>query len=275
MTRRAQPWLGTLVDITIADALAEEALARCFEAAFSRIAEIHRLMSFHATDSALSAINRAAVDTPIAVDADTLYVIETALRLHQASDGIFNIACAGQLVAWDMLPSPPGLMPRHHPSDSGVEILRCGRLRKTRPVWLDLGGIAKGYAVDQAIAALRDCGVTSACVNAGGDVRVLGQPTFPIFIRDPDTVTAAAARVDLSDAALATSGSYFSRHAHDGAEVSALLDGRTGSAFVMTRSASVIAPECMIADALTKVVLISGDPDHPILARFGARAFIL
>jgi thiamine biosynthesis lipoprotein len=79
----------------------------------------------------------------------------------------------------------------------------------------------------------------------------------------------------LSNAALATSGSYFSAHSHRGRPVSALLDARDGKALIAVRSASVRAGRCAAADALTKVVLATGDYEHPALAAFGATAFLI
>jgi thiamine biosynthesis lipoprotein len=112
-------------------------------------------------------------------------------------------------------------------------------------------------------------------VNAGGDLRVFGESDFPVAIRDPRSPTEIALHVQLRDEALATSGSYFSRKQIDGCEVSALLNGRTGAALTAAVSTSVRAPSCMLADALTKVVLASGDAAHPALRQFGATAFIL
>jgi thiamine biosynthesis lipoprotein len=79
----------------------------------------------------------------------------------------------------------------------------------------------------------------------------------------------------LFDAALATSGSYFSAHEHEGAVVSALLDARDGRPLVSSTSVSVQAQRCVVADALTKVVLATGDCTHPALAAFGATAFLI
>lgn len=275
MKRRAQPWLGTLVDISIADDLSAVALANAFTAAFARIAEVHRLMSFHAPDSDVARINHAPVDSVVAVDAHTFAVIETALMLSRASDSIFNIGCATRLAQWDLLPRPTTALPEYGADSDGLAIVDDRRLRKTRPMLIDLGGIAKGYAVDQAISALQECGIVSACVNAGGDLRVLGKATFPIVIRNPYTITTAAREIALADVALATSASYFSRRESHEETVSALVDGRDGTAITSTPSFSVIAPTCMLADALTKIVAATGEHTHPLLHRFGASAFII
>ena len=275
MKRRAQPWLGTLVDITIADALEDDALNACFNLAFARIAEIHQLMSFHDPASDVSRINAALPGTSIEVHLHTCEVLRTALDMKAASDGLFDIGCAGQLVEWGYLPPVHRGAARYRSGQSVLELEAGQRVRKTDASLIDLGGIAKGYAVDQAVAALKKGGIRSACVNAGGDLRVFGERTFPVAIRDPRSPTALALQVQLRDEALATSGSYFSRKQIDAREVSALLNGRTGEPMLAAASASVRAPGCMLADALTKVVLASGDAAHPALARFSATAFIL
>lgn len=275
MKRRAQPWLGTLVEITIADALGDDELNACFNGAFAHIAEVHRLMSFHDPASDVSRINGAAPGASIALHSHTCEVIRTALEIGAASDGLFDVGCGAQLVEWGYLPCPYLNVPRYHPERSALSVETGHRVKKSAAVLIDLGGIAKGYAVDLAVAALKKSGIRSACVNAGGDLRVFGELAFPIAIRDPRSPAETALRVQLRDEALATSGSYFSRKQIDARDVSALVNGRTGEPMTAATSASVRAPSCMLADALTKVVLASCDAAHPVLRQFGATAFII
>jgi thiamine biosynthesis lipoprotein len=149
------------------------------------------------------------------------------------------------------------------------------RVRKLAQGWIDLGGIAKGYAVDLAVEALLAAGAKSGCVNAGGDLRVFGAEALPVAVRSAHVPTLAATRLMLRDEAMATSGSYFSSRSHEGRQVSALLDARDARPVVGSRSASVRAPRCVLADALTKVVLATGDAAHPALAACGAHAFLM
>ncbi|MDC8758613.1 FAD:protein FMN transferase [Janthinobacterium fluminis] len=275
MIRRAQPWLGTLVDIHIADPLPDAEAHRAAALAFADIALVHRLMSFHDGASDVARLNLAAPGTLTSVHEHTWRVLQLAQRVAAASDGIFNIACAPQLVAWNYLPAPRAAAPRYRP---GLDVLGCerdGAVRKHAPGWIDLGGIAKGYAVDLAVAALARAGVRSACVNAGGDLRVLGAATFPVAIRAPWRPQSAAAELPLRDGALATSANYFSARVQDGVPVGAFVDGRDGKPAGGAASVTVLAPACAAADALTKVVLASGDAQHPALAAFGASALII
>jgi thiamine biosynthesis lipoprotein len=275
MMRRAQPWLGTLVEITIADALAEADLRSCFDAAYGRIAEVHRLMSFHEPASDVSRINRAAAGEPIEVDAHTCEVIRCALEIGCASGGIFDVSCAPRLVEWGYLPAPAGARPVHVPGRPVLALEGGCRIRKTSAAWIDLGGIAKGYAVDLAIDALRQSGVRSGCVNAGGDLRAFGDLDYPVAIRHPRRPQAAAVHMRLRQCALATSGTYFSRRRIKARACSALIDGANGRPVTGAFSASVFAPSCMLADALSKVVMASADARHPALKQFGASALVV
>jgi thiamine biosynthesis lipoprotein len=227
--------------------------------------------------------NRAPVGALLELDPHTLQVLQCALQIHAASGGLFDIGCGATLAAWDYLPSPnaravPSLAgwPRH--PALRIEAGRGPTVTKTAAAWIDLGGIAKGYAVDQAIAALQRAGIGSACVNAGGDLRAYGDYGFPVAIRDPRQPGRAALHTRLSNQAMASSGSYFSRKRIAAREVSALVDGRDGRPLtgpLDPLGATVRAPSCMLADALTKVVLASADPHHPALRQFGASAFII
>lgn len=285
MIRRAQPWLGTLVEIRIGDTEApdESRIGSAINAAFAAIADVHRRMSFHDPASELSAINRLAVGDSIEVDASTAQVLRCALLLEQASEGIFNLSCGQRLAAWGYLPAPaaaPAGVPDGPPDCAVIEVDANAldapaRVRRLRPGWIDLGGIAKGHAVDRAVETLQGYGVTSGCVNAGGDLRAFGPNTFPVTVRDPRIPTRVGRALALQDRALATSACYFSRRDIDGVAYSALIDGADGRPVVVGTSASVQAPRCMLADGLTKIVMATGDPDHPLLARFEATAFII
>jgi len=118
---------------------------------------------------------------------------------------------------------------------------------------IDLGGIGKGHAVDAAVDALEAAGVDAGWVNAGGDLRVFGAASQPIDLRDEDG-GGVRRFARLADGAFATSRLA----THDG----------------LVRHASVAAPLCLWADALTKIVVASGDARHPLLGRFGARAWL-
>jgi thiamine biosynthesis lipoprotein len=156
-----------------------------------------------------------------------------------------------------------------------VELLDGRRVRFRRPLRIDLGGIAKGYAVDRAVAALGAAGVEAALVNAGGDLRAFGARPWSVALRHPLSPARSAHGLELRDEALATSAAYFSRRRCGTGEVSALLDPRSGRPWLGAASVSVRAADCLHADALTKVVLFAPPPlAGQVLARYGAQAYI-
>jgi thiamine biosynthesis lipoprotein len=275
MKRRAQPWLGTLVEIAIADALGDARLISCFNDAFARIADVHRLMSFHDPVSDVSRINHAEIGEWVGIHAHTYAVIRCALSMACATGGIFDVTCAPKLVEWGYLPMLAGALPEHVPGRSTLILQDGYRIRKTSAAWIDLGGIAKGYAVDLAIASLQRSGIRSACVNAGGDMRAFGDIAYPVVIRHPAYPNEAALQTQLRQQALATSGTYFSRKRIHDRECSALINGSNSRSISASFSASIRAPTCMLADALTKLVMASADPRHSVLEQFGAAAFIM
>ena len=285
---RAQPWLGTIVSIRVDDAerqesdgVRDDAAMAAIDVAFAAVAEVHRLMSFHNADSELTRLNRRALHEAVTVSDLTFRVIERGLEFARASDGLFDFTVAADLVEVGMLPMPQGsVVPKRGTRRASYrDVQLCGqrRIRFTKPLWIDLGGIAKGFAVDRAVTALRERGVEGGSVNAGGDIRVFGPAAQTIWVRRPGDPKQIVPLVALQDSAVATSASYFSRRPSEsgGQHMTAIVDPRSGDSRGLDLSVSVRASDCMTADALTKVVTISADEEHPALARFGASALVL
>jgi thiamine biosynthesis lipoprotein len=273
MMRRARPLLGTLVEIA-ADGTAEAALEQAIDAAFAAVALVHRLMSFHEPDSDLSRLNRGAASGPVAVHPWTASVLRRARAIFQATDGLFDCAVGHDLARL-------GLLPAHDwgAAEAGdftaVRFLSDSRFAFTRRIALDLGGIAKGFAVDRAIAALRAHGVREALVNAGGDVRVMGRTAQPIYIRHPTEPAQLSLAGTLQNGAIATSSPAGTIKVVEGRAVSALIAAPTRAPLFDCCSYSVVAPTCVVADALTKVLAQVGRTDAPYFSRFGASAIII
>ncbi len=242
--RRARPLLGTLVEVGVE---AEDGAAplRAVDAAFDAVAEVQACLSRFDAASDLSRFHALPAGGVVTVRRPTAEVLAAAQALHEASGGAFDLSLGSAPRGW-----------------------RCedGRLhRLDAAARLDAGGIAKGHAVDRAVAALVERGCAGGWVNAGGDVRVFGTAELPIVLRD-EAAGGVRPFATLADGAFATSrygaGSRSRLHAA----------GRGGSA--PQAHASVAAPLCLWADALTKVVAASGDAAHPLLARHGARAWL-
>jgi thiamine biosynthesis lipoprotein len=148
-------------------------------------------------------------------------------------------------------------------------------VRFLRPLALDLGGIAKGFAVDSAIDILRQEDVTAAVVNAGGDLRVFGAKPSTIHLRHPSCPQTFAHTIHLRQSALATSSPCFTQRHWHGHQVSHLVDPIRRKAITGPVSVSVRACQCWLADALTKVVLSAPDRAQALLAKYQAEAYVL
>lgn len=249
--RRARPWLGTLVEISVAADLDTLALLAAVEAAYAAIAEVHAAMSVHEPASELSRLNRSAHLEAVPVSAEVLAVLRAALAFAEDSDGAFDPVVGGRLTAFGLLPACEVTAA---PQANWRDVLIDGdRVRFRQPLRLDFGGIAKGHAVDLAIEQLRAAGIVEAQVNAGGDLRVFGPAPQRIALRDPRAPSQWSQIVELDDQALATSAPYYAA----GSSPSALIDPRSGNPYAGTDSISIIAPSCRVADALTKVALFA------------------
>ena len=262
-----RPAMGTLVHVCASgpDAIAVQ---QAVDAALASVEHIGRLMSFHDPQSELSRLNREAVRTPQTVHAWTWAVLRRALRIAEVSDGLFDITVAPLLVREGLLPG------------SADASLQCGNWRHivllsesrvffARPLLLDLGGIAKGFAVDRAIHELRRGGCTQGVVNAGGDLRRFGRTPQPIHLRRRDGLVQVA---ELHCGAIATSARHAVHAERLAQPLGSIFDPRTHQAWNGSGAVLVAAPSCVIADALTKVAALAGPDCGPLLARFGARA---
>jgi len=262
-----RPAMGTLLHVSAAgpDAAATET---ALDDAVASVDRVERLMSFHAQDSELTRLNRAAASAPQRVDPWTFAVLRRARRMAALSDGLFDITVAPLLVRQGLLPQSMDA-----PPDGGnwrdLTLLPDGRVFFERPLMLDLGGVAKGFAVDQAIHALRRGGCTEASVNAGGDLRRFGTRPHVIHLRRRTGLVPVA---ELRCGAVATSGGQDQDHERVAQPLGCIFDPRQRRAWAGTGSVMVAAPSCVIADALTKVAALAGPACKPLLARFGARA---
>lgn len=272
--KRARPLLGTIVEIT----LFESDSQRCEEAfqdAFAAISLVQRQMSFHDSGSTLSRINAEAFTRPVATDDATFRVLQMAELLYSASDGVFDPTVAPHLESAGFLPKSYRKDPLTRTSFADVELLPRKRVRFRQPgIRLDLGGIAKGFAVDQAVSALRKKWINHGLVNAGGDLRAFGSRPFKVGIRDPQRPGRTFAAFGVKNVALATSAHYFADRLKPRAAVGPFVDPRLGRFRGELASVSVAAETALIADALTKIVMLDPDNSLPLLQRFAADSLI-
>jgi len=267
--RRSRPLLGTFVEVE-ASGLAEPALERAVTRAFDAIERVHRLMSFHDPESDISRLNRHAAFSPVTVDPWTAKVLRKARVLFEATDGLFDCAVGYEAIQRGLLPSQD-LRHVERGTFSAVEFLADNRVRFSAPIALDLGGIAKGFAVDRAIAVLRAQGVGEALVNAGGDMRVMGGTAQPVYIRCPGANGHVVQAGLLRNAAIATSSAAATQRKGN---VQRLGSPASATSPAEESAYSVVAPTCLLADALTKVLLQVGNSGTCYFAKFGATAFV-
>lgn len=238
LQRRAQPLLGTLLEISL-PAGADPAW---FEAGFAAVREVQARLSRFEEGSDIARFNALPAGAALAIAPLSQRVLQAAALLQRLSQGDFDISRGSGPASWR---------------------IQGGRLHKlTAGVELDLGGIAKGFAVDRAVAALQRAGCAQGCVNAGGDLRAFGDLSVRLQLRD-EASGGVRELGELAQGSFATS--YFSASSR-----SALHPAVSENA----RHISVAAPRCLWADALTKLVALSGKVDHPLLARLRALAFI-
>ena len=154
-----------------------------------------------------------------------------------------------------------------------IEFTDPHTLRASKPICLDLGGIAKGFAIDKAVESLIASGVLSGCVNAGGDLRVFGPLPRPIQIRNPSQPGQLIDIGSLQNGAIATSGLYFAnRDQQQSFIINPLAQDESEVHLQFADSCSILAPECVYADALTKVLALSKNHHHPCFRHFDAQA---
>jgi thiamine biosynthesis lipoprotein len=272
--RRARLLLGTFVEIEAFGA-SEAKMNEAIDAAFGAVAKVHRLMSFHDSDSDVSRLNREAHLRPVAVDAWTFAVLETATELHHRSGGVFDIAVAPALQALGLLPQTGSSVASGARSGAAVELLDGDAVRFHRDIAVDLGGIAKGFAVDRAIEVLRASGVTGAIVNAGGDLAAFGPEPHAVHIRHPRDGARIVCSVTIENAALASSAPRFDPFQSADTAHSAVINPASQRAPDGVDGASVRASSCMIADALTKIVMIKGLDASDLLDHYAASALLM
>jgi thiamine biosynthesis lipoprotein len=140
---------------------------------------------------------------------------------------------------------------------------------------IDLGGIAKGFAVDRALVVLRAHGVAGGVVNAGGDLAAFGPTAQTVHFRDPRDPRRSLGSIDIRDEALASTGGRFDPFRAADATASAVIETRTGEPARAIAGVTVRAPCAMMADALTKVVMIAGEPAAALLDQFDASALLV
>lgn len=245
--------------------------ARGEAAAQAVIDEMHRIdrcFSPHKPDSELSIVNREAGARAVSLSTEMQMLVERAIGFSQLSDGAFDITYAGVGQLYDYRAGVA-------PDDAAVAAARdaigwrhlqldrlAGTLRFDRPdVRIDLGGFAKGHAVDNSIALLKQLGIRHAMVAAGGDSHVMGERNgrpWTIAVRDPRRENEVVAVLPLEDTSISTSGDYERFFERDGVRHHHLIDPRTGRSPRDVQSVTILAADGLTSEALSKCVFVLG-----------------
>ncbi|MCE7506331.1 FAD:protein FMN transferase [Polynucleobacter sp. IMCC30063] len=269
--KRCKPLLGTYVDISAhtytGHSIAYRDLKYCIEKAFTTISEIQSRLNFYADDSELSHFNRLVHLRPLSISTELKTILLIAQQIFVHSAGLFNCGIGQRTIKLKKARAAFGDL-------ADLEFLPNGLVYAKRPLCLNLGGIAKGYAVDCAVENLLQQGVAAGCVNAGGDLRVFGASGQKIYIRLPHQWQSLIELGELQNGAVASSANYFYRHDQAQTERQGIVHPTAGLRSDSPHSYSVIAPQCVHADALTKVLILSNDVRHPCFERFSAKPVI-
>jgi thiamine biosynthesis lipoprotein len=234
----------------------------------SEFDRIEAAMSTYRAESEISRVNDLAAAQAVTISAELFALIDRALQLSMQTDGAFDITydSVGQFYNYreNTRPGPEEIRQqlsqidyRHvllTPADSSIRFDRPG-------VRINLGGIAKGYAVEAVIAQLKAAGIGNALATAGGDTRLLGdrgnQPWI-VGVRSPDDEDDFVTRLALADEAISTSGDYERFFIEDGVRYHHILNPETGESAGDVRSVTVIGPDATLTDGLSTSVFVLG-----------------
>lgn len=264
--------MDTIMDITVYGPQPQSAI----DAAFTEIKRIDALMNIYDVNSEASKVNVSAGSKPIAVSQDMITVLERSLQFSEMTDGVFDVTIGPLTTLWgigkkgDYVPPADEIAKARSLVD--YKKLTIDPAAKTvmleKPgMMLDLGAVAKGYAVDRAIDILKQHGITSALVNAGGDIRVIGSrpngEAWRIGIQHPRRSEEIAAKLALTDwDTLVTSGDYQRFFEKDGVRYHHILNPKTGRPAIESETISVTVgtTNSLDGDILSTVLFLLG-PD--------------
>jgi thiamine biosynthesis lipoprotein len=261
---RSREIMGTFATLT-ATARDEATAAAAVEAGYARLGDVNRLMSDYVSDSEIGRLNGQPAGESLSLSPETLRCLQRAIEVSQASGGAFDITCRPLVSLW----KDAGREGRP-PSDEALAQVRAligidkialdekagTAARIADGVQVDLGGIAKGYALDLAGEAMRSAGAAGALIDVGGDVLAIGVnrsgKPWRVGIKHPFREGICAV-LELSDRAVATSGVQQRFYEIDGKRYSHIIDPRSGWPAEQAPSVTVIAADGITADAWATV----------------------
>jgi thiamine biosynthesis lipoprotein len=263
--------MGTFVQVSVLAENKQQAQGH-IDAAFERMGQINREMNDHDPNSPISKLSQTAHLQPVAVSPELFEVIETSIHYSKLSDGAFDITVGPQTQLWRKM-ALTGQKPTDEEiaaakSNVGYEKLTLDKANGTiqfavEGMKLDVGAIAKGYAVDLAVKTLQQKGVTAGMIDIGGNVRCFGQGpgrdgAWLIGLQDPRHEEDILIKLRLNDMAVATSGDYRRVIVIDREPYSHILNPKSAQSVRELASVTIIAPTATDADALSTTVSVLG-----------------
>lgn len=263
--------MGTIIEQKAAASDSNECEAICQKTS-ELIKQLEQKMSYFIPQSFISRLNSSSGEAAIKMDPDTFYVLKSAGKYYEMSDGAFDITVAPLTALWrdcinqKNLPSE-NVIQSLLPAVSGAGIVLDGKAGSARIGMyqsVDLGGIGKGYAADMVLKAYKDLGVTSAFINLGGNVHTLGKKIngepWMIGLQNPRSTRGDfIAALAISDKSAVTSGDYEKYFESESRRFHHIVDPKTGyPARTDLISATVLSGSSMEADALSTAVFVSG-----------------
>lgn len=240
--------------------------------AFDKVRALEKVMSRFVANSDVDKINQQAGMEPVEVDPRTFYVIEKSLYFSEVSQGKFDVTIAPLLSLWGFGTGEEREPPADEEIEEALSLVDYQEIEldeESMTVFLpregmalDLGGIAKGYIVDEIADFLEGEGVEHGTVNAGGDIRALGTRIdgnpWRIGITHPRGRENVIAVIPVSQEAIVTSGDYERFFTHEGERYHHILDPDTGQPAGEVMSVTIVAPDCITADSLSTAVFVLG-----------------
>ena len=263
--------MGTFVKIT-AVAADEATINKSFTAAFDKLVAVDEMMSDYKPESELSKVNRDAFKNPVKISDELFEVLRASVEYSKKTEGAFDITIGPVVELWRRT-EKEGAKPTEQELASakartGYEKLILDQQNKTvrfavEGMILDLGAIAKGYAIDLAVEAMKETGVAGGLIDVGGDIRCFGvSPKFNnvwrIGMEDPSGAKDMLQVIQLTDTAIATSGDYRRFVMIDDKKFSHIINPQTTKSAAELTSVTVIAKTAMQADALATSVSVMG-----------------
>ncbi|SMC49465.1 FAD:protein FMN transferase [Polynucleobacter kasalickyi] len=278
---RCKPLMGTFIEIQIEFDSTKMGKSCDHEhfiaAAFREIERVEYLMSIFENRSDISIINQTVSSSnqpSLEIHPWTYEVLKTAKLLHKMTKGAFDCGVGHVLNTWGLRSQMKEF--NHMLSNysiANIELQKNHSVRVHHPVLLDLGGIAKGYAVDRAMNKLKSYGIEKAVVNAGGDLRVMGSVPKKVLLRYLGEKTEFIEFGKFTDIAIATSSSLIRDHSEI-MQSQHLMNPFQKEPIIGKELFTVTAGSCMLADALTKALAVDKNPKAKYFSALGATAYV-